>query len=79
MKVSKPDPIAAYGVRGGPVPRYGSGSIAGGFWRGYMHGSRGADSTFQGRGIAAGVKRARVEPGLTSHPNAPAQQGRPTS
>ena len=65
------DPIAQYGQRGGPLPRYGSGSIATGFWRGYLHGARGADSTLQGRAIKAGVARAKAESGLEQHPFAP--------
>lgn len=72
----KPDVIEDYAKAGGPVPRYGSGSIATGFWRGYMHGPRGADGSIQGRAIRAGAARANVDRDLMKHPNAPGQQGR---
>lgn len=68
----KPDIIAAYAKRGGPLPARATGSIAGSFWRAYDFGPdqlglRGGHPTSPaGRAFKSGLSRRLVEPGLTA-------------
>ena len=68
----KPDIIAEYAKKGGPLPARATGSIATGFWRAYdfgpdQPGLRGGHPTSPaGRAFKAGLARRRVEPELTA-------------